>query len=286
MTVPDSPGRLARGRAVSPTAVAACCSTVYGDPLAQLIVGESLHPGGLESTRHLLVAAKLPPGTRLLDAGCGLGASSRLAATEFGLHVDGVDASGEAIARAAARERPMRVRWLQADLLDLPYADATFDGVLAECVLSAMDRERALAELRRVMRPHGQLIMSDVEVGDDPIPALNDHRILGAALCVTDAWRSSELESRLDAAGLTIERRWDRTDSILTFIGRVEARIGLATIAARDMGLDLAVLAGVGGPNDSAAIGPEVAHLLAEQVRDAVRRGDLRYFAIVARAGD
>lgn len=291
MTADALPGRGSGNHAIEfqsdRASVVACCSSVYGNPLAELIIGQSLHPGGLASTRQLLTASGLKPGDRLLDAGCGLGASSRLAAGEFGLQVDGVDASPEVIARAEAREPEGRVRWRRADLLSLPFESGAFDGILAECVLSTLPRPAALAELRRVLRPGGRLVLSDVEVGEDPLPALADHRILGAALCVTDAWRDGEFGRMLDAAGFKVERRWDRTESILTLIDRAEARVGFAVIAARDMGLDLAALA-VGtrpeGPTAPEPIGPAQARRLAAQVRDAVRRGDLRYFAAVARS--
>ena len=270
--------------APAPASVLACCSTVYGSPLAELLVGDSLHPGGLQSTRHLLEASKLRPGARLLDAGCGLGASSRLAAAAFGLTVDAVDASRNVLARLEARPTTERIRWVEADLLALPYPAAAFDGVLAECVLSTVPRATALDELARVMRPGGMLLLSDVVVAGDSIPALADHQLLGAALCVTDAWRPGELEALLRAAGFTIERRWELTRSILALVDRVEARIGFAAVAARDLGLDLAVLAGEGadGPD---AFRPEQAHRLANEIRSAVRRGDLRYVAVVARAG-
>lgn len=269
----------------APASVLACCSTVYGSPLVELLVGDSLHPGGLESTRHLLEASKLRPGARLLDAGCGLGASSRLAAAEFGLVVDAVDASGNVLARLGARPTTERIRWREADLLALPYPAAVFDGALVECVLSTVPRAAALGELSRVLRPRGTLLLSDVVVAGDAIPALAEHRLLGAALCVTDAWRPGELEAQLRAAGFTIERRWDLTASILTLVDRVEARIGFATAAVRDLGLDLAVLAG-GGSEDLDALRPEQAHRLADEIRSAVRRGELRYVAVVARAGD
>ena len=263
----------------------ACCSAVYGSPLAELVVGDSLHPGGLESTRQLLSASKLRPGARLLDAGCGPGSSSRLAATEFGLVVDAIDSSREVLARARSRPTTGRIRWHQADLLALPYPAATFDSVLAECVLSTVSRPTALAELRRVLRPGGRLLLSDVEVAGDPLPALEAHQLLGAVLCVTSAWRAGELEARLPAAGFVIERRWDRTESIFALIDQVEARIDLATIAMRDLGLNLAALVGeTAGGSDS--LRPERAHRLADELRAAVRRGELRYVAVVARTRD
>jgi cyclopropane fatty-acyl-phospholipid synthase-like methyltransferase len=90
--------------------VLACCSTLYANPLAEMLVGDSLHPGGPASTRELLRAGGLAPSDRLLDAGCGLGASSRLAAEEFCLAVDGVDGSAEVIALAGERAPHPRVR--------------------------------------------------------------------------------------------------------------------------------------------------------------------------------
>ena len=265
-------------------AIRACCSMVYRSPLVELLVGESLHPGGLRSTRELLEASELHPGERLLDAGCGVGASSRVAAVEFGLFVDGVDASAGALVRARERESAGRVRWTEADLAALPFGEAAFDGVLAECVLSTVGRREVLIELRRVLRRGGRLVMSDVEVGAGPIPALADHRLLGAALCVTDTWRSGELESVLPETGFVLERRWDRTASILELIDRIEARIGLAAVAVRDLGLDLATLAGGTDPLGPELATPQEARRLADEVRAAVRRGDLRYFAALARA--
>lgn len=263
-------------------AVLACCSGLYANPLAELLIGDSLHPGGLASTRRLLQASGLVPGARVLDAGCGLGASSRLAAAEFGLAVDAVDGSAEAIALAEARSVAGRIRWHYAELSRLPFEAHTFDAVLAECVLSTTERTGVLRELARVVMPGGVLAMSDVEVDAVAMPALVGHRLLGAALCVTDAWRPGELEMSLPEAGFRLERRWDLTASILALVDRTEARVGLAQIAARDMGLDLATLAGGAGVTSGLALDAAQAHELAEDIRVAVRRGQLRYFGSIA----
>ena len=250
----------------------------------ELLVGESLHPGGLRSTRELLRASRLRPGDRLIDAGCGVGASSRVAADEFGLIVEGVDASAGALARAREHESAGRIRWTEADLAALPFGEAAFDGALAECVLSTVGRRGVLTELRRVLSSGGRLVMSDVEVGVAAIPALANHSLLGAALCVNEAWRPGELEAVLPETGFVLERRWDRTASIITLIDRVEARVGLAAVALRDLGLDLAALGTVAGPLGPQAAMPLAPRRLADDVRTAVGRGDLRYFAVLAHA--
>ena len=268
----------------SPDAVAACCSTLYGSPLAELLVGESFHPGGLEGTRELLASSGIGPGAQLLDVGCGLGASAQVAATEFGLRVHGVDTSAPIVARAMARSGDARVHWSTASLPHLPFADASFDAVLAECVLSTVDRPAALTELRRVLRPGGSLLLSDVVVSGEPIPEL-DHRIIGAALCVTDAWRPGEMDACLSDAGFRVTGRWDRSASIVALIERIDARLSIMRLAARDLGLDLGSLIGpaVAGIDDLPT--PELADSVLAGVRAAVQDGSLGYTAITASSG-
>ncbi|MEW5990462.1 MAG: methyltransferase domain-containing protein [Chloroflexota bacterium] len=269
-----------------------CCAALYGHPLAELVLGDSLHPGGIRGTRELLRAADLRPGSRLLDAGCGLGASARLAAAEHGLRVDAVDASAGALARAASGEASARIRWQRADVRELPFEDATFDAVLAECVLSTTDRRPALAEIHRVLRPGGRLLLSDV-VADGPIDAFTAHPALGAALCLTAAWRPGEPPGALAEAGFVIDRRWDRTPAILELVDRAEARLTFATLAFRDLQIDLPTLGAslpaeaglnVAGADLTASTGRRVVRDLAEVVRSAVRDGTLGYIALVATA--
>jgi len=267
-----------------PNVAASCCSLLYASPLAELLVRPSLHPGGSAGTRELLQAAGLAPGARLLDAGCGPGASARLAAAEFGLRVDALDANLTLIERAQSSGAD-RIRWRHADLLALPDGPATYDAALAECVISILPREPALAELRRVLRPGGRLLLSDVQVMN-PIPELAEIGPLGSALCVTTAWGPGELEDQLPKAGFAIDRRWDRTSSIITLIDRIEARARVLNLAAHDLGLDLATIAPIlGGPGlDALGLEPGAIRRSAAAVRAAVTRGDLRYVAVVATA--
>ncbi len=265
--------------------VVACCSTLYGHPIAELLVGESFHPGGLEGTRQLLRESALGPGARLLDIGCGLGASARVAASEFGLQVEAVDPSAAMIERAKARADSTRVRWSVAGLPALGFRDASFDAVLSECVLSTVDRPAALTDIARVLRPGGKLLMSDVEADGVTIPALG-HRIVGTALCIDDAWRPGELDRLLPSVGFQIAERWDRSRAIAELADRIEARLGVAHIAAHDLGLDLAGLLASSDGDDGQSFTLAAARDALEAVRSAVQDGTLRYTAIVAIAGD
>jgi tRNA (uracil-5-)-methyltransferase TRM9 len=91
----------------------------------------------------------LPPGARVLDAGSGSGRHARVARA-MGLRCVALDA-----ARGFGPE-------VQGDAAALPLREASCDAVLLVAVLGTMprreDRIAALAEARRVLRPHGKLL--------------------------------------------------------------------------------------------------------------------------------
>lgn len=113
----------------------------------------------------MLDTAGVGPGARLLDAGCGAGGASLLAA-QRGALVNGLDASEAllAIARRRVPDGDFRV----GDLEVLPYADSTFDAVIAADVLPYTARPAvALGELARISR-RGASVVVAVGVAPDP----------------------------------------------------------------------------------------------------------------------
>lgn len=96
----------------------------------------------------------------LLDAGCGTGGLlRRLREAEPGRASVGVEYFAEAARRARAKSGwPVTV----GDINALPYADASFGAAVSVDVLchAAVHPEAALAELRRVLRPGGTLVLN------------------------------------------------------------------------------------------------------------------------------
>ena len=95
------------------------------------------------------------PGEPLLDACCGTG-DLAVAAARAGGDVTGLDFSERMLERA--RRKAPALEWVRGDLLALPFADAEFDAATVGFgVRNVEDLDRALGELRRVLRPGGRL---------------------------------------------------------------------------------------------------------------------------------
>jgi demethylmenaquinone methyltransferase / 2-methoxy-6-polyprenyl-1,4-benzoquinol methylase len=105
--------------------------------------------------RRETARAVVQPGNRVLDACCGTG-DLAIAARREGGQVTGVDFSERMLERA--RRKSPEIEWVQADVMALPFEDASFDSVTVGFgVRNVADLEDGLRELRRVLRPGGKL---------------------------------------------------------------------------------------------------------------------------------
>jgi SAM-dependent methyltransferase len=106
----------------------------------------------------VLDAARVTRGTRLLDAGCGAGLASLLANLR-GAEVSAIDASFALV--DVARRRMPSVDIQVTDLEELPYGDSSFDAaIVVNSLFYAADPQRALAEIVRVVRPSGRVVVT------------------------------------------------------------------------------------------------------------------------------
>ncbi len=112
----------------------------------------------------------LSPGMRVLDVGCGPGSITiGFAEAVFPGEAVGVDfqPSQVALAQASSSSRgTLNARFEVADVYQLPFPDASFDAVFAHAVLWHLREPlRALAEIRRVLRPGGIIGVRDCDWG-------------------------------------------------------------------------------------------------------------------------
>lgn len=118
------------------------------------------------ATRELLA---LRPGERVLDIGSGPGFLAAEMAEDVGGEgrVHGVDPSESMLALSQQRtpaSGAARLEFQAADALALPFPDAGFDAIVTTQVLEYVpDVPAALAEIRRVLRPGGRLLVLDTD---------------------------------------------------------------------------------------------------------------------------
>lgn len=132
----------------------------------QAQVGITKHLGGLDSTKTLIDRCNIEGGERILEIGCGVGASAVYLAKEFGCHVTGIDISERMIARARERAQANKVEHLttfrKADMNELPFPPNTFDIVFCESVLAfSKQKPKAVAEMARVTVPGGFVALNE-----------------------------------------------------------------------------------------------------------------------------
>ncbi|MDP9497962.1 MAG: class I SAM-dependent methyltransferase [Actinomycetota bacterium] len=152
------------------------------------------------------------PGDRVLDMGCGSGRHA-FALYKAGADVVALDRSpGElvevqvmfaALRLAGEVQESARATAVRGDAYALPFADGSFDRVVAAEVLEHLpDDERAMRELSRVLRPGGTLAVTVPRWGPERVCwALSDayHEVEGGHVRI---YRGDELTARLERTGL------------------------------------------------------------------------------------
>lgn len=120
----------------------------------------------------------LPPGSPVLDAGCGYGRVAKTMNKEFGLDVVGIDLVPERLTEAERFTQEHKVsenvNLVRGSYTALPFRDASFKGVYTmETLVHADPLEDALSEFRRVLEPGGKLVLFEYSVPDrdtlDPV---------------------------------------------------------------------------------------------------------------------
>jgi len=110
---------------------------------------------GMDAHEVLFEAIKESNPTRVLEVGCGAGEMAARVRDELGAEIVATDTSERMV--ELTRQRGLEA--FVADVQELPFGDGEFDCVFAGWVLyHVLDRERALAECARVLRPGGRFV--------------------------------------------------------------------------------------------------------------------------------
>jgi ubiquinone/menaquinone biosynthesis C-methylase UbiE len=129
--------------------------------------------GGLAGTRRVIesLAIESREDFRVIEIACATGYTSCMIASEMGCHVTGIDLSEILIQKARERAEKMNLdntEFQVADAMDLPFEDNSFDAVFGVAITALLpDRERALSEYIRIVKPGGMIATLDMFLKDD-----------------------------------------------------------------------------------------------------------------------
>jgi SAM-dependent methyltransferase len=184
---------------------------------ADLFPVDQLHAGGAAATRHVLDRLEVGPGMRLLDVGCGIGGTSRMAAMA-GAEVTGIDLTPEFIEAATSLTARTglqdRVTYVTTAGESAPFEDGSFDAAVMVHVGMNIPRKTVVfSQVHRVLAPGARFAMFEQMRAADgdlpyPMPWAEDER---SSFVETP----DEYVAHLEAAGFTVEEVEDRTGSTM-----------------------------------------------------------------------
>ncbi|GAB4444926.1 MAG: methyltransferase domain-containing protein [Turneriella sp.] len=174
---------------------------------------------------------KIPDGARILDAGCGVGATSIWLAKNCGAHVDGITLSDLQVkkARTFARSSGVqgRVRFHRKNYLNTGFPANTFDVVwIQESSSQTYEKEKLLKETLRILKPKGRMILTDLFLLRDKLKETEQYCI--DKWC--DGWAMAYLPvakkfgAQIRRAGFSQLRIFDNTEKIAESALRIYQR--------------------------------------------------------------
>jgi arsenite methyltransferase len=205
---------------------ASCCVDFYQSPLTQQLLGNSFHPGGVKLTHKLAVSTLVNRNSTVLDVAAGQCASAHYLADNFGATVYALDLGLDNLKGAkikSGEDKRNKVHFVQADAEHLPIASNSIDVVFCECVLCTFDnRENALTEIYRVLKPRGFIAISDVFLNEQLPIELNTE--LNRWLCVAGAYNAIRSQEVISQGGFTQVRFRDASSQLLETIHTIESK--------------------------------------------------------------
>jgi ubiquinone/menaquinone biosynthesis C-methylase UbiE len=159
---------------------------------------------------HLVAAAHIEQGDRILDVGCGTGIFARMVAAHTGRsgRITGLDLNESML--SVARSLDPEIEWRVGDTTKLPFSDDAYDVVASQFVLMFVpDRVAALKEMWRVLAPGGRLVVavwteSDVYSVLAEIAMNQSAEVLAASVTVPFSMGDTqELNLLFDEAGIS-----------------------------------------------------------------------------------
>lgn len=196
---------------------------LYDSPAFDDVTGGIRRPGGFRITQRALEFCDFPKEAKLLDLGCGNGATVEYIEKNFPYTCSGIDLSPFLIEEGLKKSPGLHL--FVGDVENIPFEDSTMDGILAECSFCLMkNKPLALKEIKRVLKPHGKLIISDMYIRDKR--GYDVVKNSSGKNCFVNALIIEELEIMLENMGFEIDLFENHTNELKSMIGKMIMEYG------------------------------------------------------------
>ena len=209
---------------------ASCCAAFYDRSEVRYLLGDSLHPGGVDLTLEMAHHLDLREGKSVLDVACGRGMSLMALREVWPVETTGLDAG--TVRPVEVNGASSEINFHQGDAHNIPFDTHSFDAILCECALSTFtDQRKALGEMHRVLKMGGRIALSDMVVEGEVPESLKDWVNVGT--CLEGALPFEGYKRLIEEAGFRVIDHWDASDSLREMMGRIKRNLlGLALAKA------------------------------------------------------
>mgnify|MGYP002626982560 CR=1 FL=1 len=160
------------------------------------------------------ILREIRPDMSVIEIGCGSGQLS-IPLSRYAASWEATDFSPEMIDQASRRPHEDNLRFFVRSASDLPYEHGTFDAAVASNVLHVMPHpERALRELRRVLKPGGLLIAPTYVHGSASKPSLRVKLMKRSGFQVFHRWTAGDFIDFVEKNGFQVKSATILPDSI------------------------------------------------------------------------
>ena len=252
---------------------AACCAQFYEQDWVQTILGDSFHPGGVDLTGRLIDSLQIESDESVLDVACGIGTTSLMVGQRHNASVTGIDFSEVNVQRAneaASASTPnTSVQFKTGDATNLPVDDAVVDHLICECAVSTFaDQTAAVKEFYRVLKPGGQVAISDMVLNGQLPEKLQT--LLAPWTCLASAKSAAGYQQLFLDHGFVVTSYDDESKALLDMVFDFKKKLLVA-----GLGKTLATADGV--PDVLAALDISELKTLLDEAKELVNDGVVQY---------
>lgn len=182
------------------------------------VLGQTLRPGGFKLTDEAIELCNLTQKDKILDLGCGMGATISYLYNKYNIKAVGIDPSEKLL--SIARENCDFADFVKGFGDVLPFEDERFDCVIAECTLSLMkDLNATIQEVNRVLTKNGWFVVTDV-YSKNP-SALQELESYSFQSCMRGLHDLNLLQQKIEKEGFKIVYLGDYSDLLKELLVKI-----------------------------------------------------------------